>query len=812
MKMKRKTFACALALLFGALSLFGACAPADGPQEGDGPHTHTFAQGWEHDETHHWHSATCGHHDAETKLPHNFNDQGICTDCKFDRGDEPDPDLDTKNYYVVGALSGMPGASWNDLVEGCKFTRQKHKDAEGLTISTLELTLTGGNEFKVVNDGSGTTSASYWDGTEMGYGTIRSGDAVSNFSSGENDNIVYNGSAESIFLVTLHSSQSCAGNYLVIDNYDASHVHIFSDDWEHDATSHWHPATCGHSVTSDPVPHNYDNQLVCRDCGYVSEDSPLHEHSFAASWSRDKESHWHAATCSHITEKKDYGKHVFNDKGVCTTCKYRPSSVGGDNYDTYYEIFVYSYCDSNHDGIGDLKGITSKLGYIADMGYTGIWLTPIHPSHSENHKYSVDDYYDVDETFGTLDDLDELVSTAHGLGIKIILDMVFNHTSRYNEWFTQGVQAFKNGDTSNKYYDYYNFSNTMVNDGYRLYNGVYAEAWFDDNMPDLNLANPDVKEELANVMEFWLIDHDVDGFRLDAAKHYFGPSNAPYHQESAAFIKWINETAKSYKDSAYVVAEVWEGNATIGNYYGWSDSDSFFYFPTSTGGSGDIASAVSTAMGGSGASAASKFYSSMTTAISIASGHIPAPFLDNHDVDRIADKLNRDANKIKFAYGLLSLYTGTTFTYYGDEIGMVGTRTASNTDAERRYAMLWDVSNKPTIQVDRYPNSYVFDGVVQQLKDAASILNYYKACNMMRKNNPALLRGTPSQISNTDGMLIFDKVYNGEKVRVAVNFSNSAKQITGNGTLSDYATLDGSEITQSGNSVTLPAYGIAIFA
>ena len=547
-------------------------------------------------------------------------------------------------------------------------------------------------------------------------------------------------------------------------------------------------------------------------CAPTDPEENGHTHTFSEGWEHDETYHWHPATCGHH-DAETKSKHTFDDKGVCTECKYNPSMASGDNYDTYYEIFVYSYCDSNHDGIGDLKGITSKLGYIADMGYTGIWLTPIHPSHSENHKYSVDDYYDVDAAFGTLDDLDELVSTAHGLGIKIILDMVFNHTSRYNEWFTEGVQAFKKGDSSNKYYDYYNFSDTMVNDGYRFYDGVYAEAWFDDNMPDLNLSNPDVKEELSNVMEFWLVDHNVDGFRLDAAKHYFGPSNAPYHQQSAEFIKWINETAKSYKSNAYVVAEVWEGSNTIRNYYTWSDSDSFFYFPTS--GEGDIASMVNTAMSGgaSGASsAATRFFNGMTTAIEIASGHIAAPFLDNHDQDRIADILGMDANKIKFAYGLLSLYTGTTFTYCGDEIGMIGTRTAWNTDAERRFAMLWDSENPPTIEVDRYENYYQFDGVKQQLDDPASILNYYKACNLMRKNHPALLRGTPTRLSSSNGVLIFDKVYDGSRVRVAVNFSDSAKQVDAAGTLSGYATLDGSEIIQNGDNITLPGYGIAIFS
>ena len=554
--------------------------------------------------------------------------------------------------------------------------------------------------------------------------------------------------------------------------------------------------------------------LACVLSACSSNGKNNHEHVYTHEWQSDAVSHW--KLCDICETEGLKAEHEFEGK-TCKICNYtKPAgTLSTDNYDTYYEIFVYSYNDSNGDSIGDLKGITQKLDYIEDMGYTGIWLTPIHPSHSENHKYSVDDYYAVDKSFGTLDDFDQLVEEAHSRGIKIILDMVFNHTSQYNAWFQQGLSAFKTGNTSNKYYNYYNFSTKSENSGYKRYdNGVYAEALFDKNMVDLNLDCEDVKEELSNVMKFWLVDHNADGFRLDAAKHYFGPSSSPDHQKSAEFVGWITETAKTHKPGAYVVSEVWEGASVIRAYYNTSKSDSFFYFPTSVGGANEILHMVSSSFNNRAESASGMFYDSMTSAIENAAGHIPAPFLDNHDTNRIADGLGRNSDKIKFAYGLISMYTGTTFTYYGDEIGMIGTRTASNTDAERRYAMLWDneKGHLPTIKVDHYPNTYVFDGVVQQLKSATSILNYYKACNSARKLFPALVRGTPEKISENDGVLVFKKTYQDKAVTIAINFAGSQKSVAVPGaTLQKGICVTGS-ISANGDVLTMPEYSIAILS
>ena len=163
-----------------------------------------------------------------------------------------------------------------------------------------------------------------------------------------------------------------------------------------------------------------------------------------------------------------------------------PENIIDDDYDNYYEIFVGSFCDSDGDGRGDFNGVTQKLSYIRDMGYTGIWLMPICSSPSY-HKYDVADYYAVDETYGTMEDFENLVGEAHALGIKVIIDMVFNHSSRKNEWFKQFLVARADNDESNKYYDYYNYSSSPI-DGYAVAGSgdrtVYYEARFDASMPD----------------------------------------------------------------------------------------------------------------------------------------------------------------------------------------------------------------------------------------------------------------------------------------------------------------------------------------
>ena len=471
-------------------------------------------------------------------------------------------------------------------------------------------------------------------------------------------------------------------------------------------------------------------------------------------------------------------------------------NIVDDSYDNYYEIFVYSFCDSDGDGYGDLNGITSKLDYIRDLGYTGIWLMPIHESPSY-HGYDVKDYYSVNSKYGTVEDYENLVKEAHERGIKIIIDLVVNHTSSQNPWFKSAVDYKNKRSDDSTYADWYNFSTTSKS-GYNKNGNIWYESRFDSSMPDLNLDCEAVREEIDKIMKFWL-DKGTDGFRLDGVFYYYTGNNG----KSVEFCTWLKQTATKYNENAYIVGEVWDGmsTSTLTQFYK-SGLDSFFYFP-GHGPTGNLVTAVRSPSG------ANTYWNSLNKMIDVANGYIPAPFLGNHDTGRIAGIMSREPESIKFAYGLLSMCNGNTFTYYGDEIGMLG----SQNDPDKRIGMLWD--NAKTGMTKVPPGStkqeYVFDGVAEQLKDSNSILNYYKLCNNARNAFPALMRGSIERVEYSDSqVLAFKKTYKDETLTVIINFSADNKSVTGiEGKLAQSICVSGS-INQSGSTLKMPAKSIAI--
>ncbi|HHX12636.1 MAG TPA: alpha-amylase, partial [Clostridiales bacterium] len=192
-----------------------------------------------------------------------------------------------------------------------------------------------------------------------------------------------------------------------------------------------------------------------------------------------------------------------------------------DNYRNYYEIFVYSFNDSDGDGIGDIQGLISKLDYIndgdpttdTDLGFDGIWLMPIMPS-TTYHKYDVTDYYSIDPQYGSLDDFKELIEECHKRGINLIIDLVFNHTSAKHPWFKEAVsylEGLEEGQEPNPkegpYVEYYNFDKDKKGAaGYHKTgrSDCYYEGIFWDQMPDLALDNENVRGEIEKIAKYWL--------------------------------------------------------------------------------------------------------------------------------------------------------------------------------------------------------------------------------------------------------------------------------------------------------------------
>lgn len=489
-------------------------------------------------------------------------------------------------------------------------------------------------------------------------------------------------------------------------------------------------------------------------------------------------------------------------------------NVIDDKYRTFYEVFVYSFADSNNDGIGDINGLTQNLDYISDMGFNGIWLMPINPS-STYHKYDVDDYYSIDPAYGTIDDFKNFLNECDKRGIRVIMDLVLNHTSEDNPWFKNAVEAIKNKDFDNQYIDYYHFSEGRPNSGTYYSAGVnnwYYEAMFWSEMPDLNLDNELLRKDLEDVMKYWL-DMGIGGFRLDAAKEYF--SGKP--QKNIEVLKWITDYCRSIKEDVYLVAEVWEGFTEMKEYY-QSGIDSLFNFAFSQE-SGIITRTIkSTALTDSPKQFASKMEMVGEKISEEYEKAIDASFFTNHDTARAAGYFYGDDAKIKMAGAINVLMSGTSFVYYGEEIGMSG----SGRDENKRAPFVWsdegsEFDTKGPTEMETVTHS--FSGMKEQLEDENSILNYYKRVIRLRNENPEIARGsvTALDISEDNRICAIKKTYQGSEIYLIYNISEEEKTISLDNTeikdklIRGYASSNGRAVTLENNEVYIPPYSIVIF-
>lgn len=490
-----------------------------------------------------------------------------------------------------------------------------------------------------------------------------------------------------------------------------------------------------------------------------------------------------------------------------------------DNYRNYYEIFVYSYYDSNGDGIGDFNGITSKLDYISDMGFNGIWLMPIMPSPTY-HKYDATDYYSVDPTYGTLEDFQNLVNECHSRGIKLIIDLVLNHSSTKHPWFTEAVAYLKELDEGEEpdYSEcptvgYYVFTKEKKSSKfYKVGNSEwYYEAQFWDQMPDLALDNPEFQTEIKEITKYWL-DMGVDGFRLDAIKDYYtGDTN-----QNLAFIRWFDEYVLSVNPEAYIVGECWDNTSVVSTYY-QSGIMSLFNYPVALL-NGVIIPSVRKLNGAN----AKTFLSNLTNIYSkygeANPDYIDAPFISNHDNPRMAMMAAYDPELIKMSAGVLLTMTGSPFVYYGDEIGMGSQGTK---DENKRLPMNWSLVDQTGMTTPPQGADAVeqkLQPVDEQQKDPLSILNYYKRALRIRNENPEIARGEFSVVDalTTENVCAVKKAYRGSELVVVYNMNKDIATVDLNSVglsslqIRGYLTVDGSEVTISEGILGMPKYSIVI--
>jgi len=491
-----------------------------------------------------------------------------------------------------------------------------------------------------------------------------------------------------------------------------------------------------------------------------------------------------------------------------------------DNYRTFYEIFVYSFCDSNGDGIGDLQGVISKLDYLQNLGITGIWLMPVNPSRSY-HKYDVADYYAIDPAYGTLEDMEQLLAECDKRGIKVIMDLVLNHSAHVHPWFLEAsgyLASLPEGAAPNAadcpYVDYYFFSREGGPGCHEVPGapGWYYEGVFSPDMPDLNLASEDLRAEIRDIMAFWL-EKGVHGFRLDAVKEFYSGNNAA----NVEVLSWIMETARALKPDVYLVGEAWDNFAALQTFYE-SGLTSFFAFPF-----GNSDGKIVKVLRAAGTEREVHSYAQTleladSTYYAIHPGYIDAPFLSNHDVGRIAGFMNRDEAKTKLAGAMNIFMSGSCFIYYGEEIGMVG----SGNDPSKRAPMYWNVArDKGTTNPPpecTLPDEYPFGSLEEQENDDLSVYNYYRQAIAIRNAIPAMARGrTTEEVPlNVGCVSAFRRSADCGSCIVILNINGEPAQadLSGYGEWTLAATLSVSEepVSLEGTTLTLPAFGVAVLA
>jgi alpha-amylase len=466
------------------------------------------------------------------------------------------------------------------------------------------------------------------------------------------------------------------------------------------------------------------------------------------------------------------------------------------NDTVFYEIFVRSFYDSDGNGIGDIKGIIAKLDYLKNLGITGLWLMPINPSPSY-HGYDITNYDAINPQYGTMDDFKKLLSEAHQRGIRVIIDMVLNHTSDQHPWFIAAQ------DPQSPYRDYYIWSNTDPGYygpwgekvWYQTPTGYYY-AIFTQSMPDLNYRNPEVTASMDDVTRFWIKQIGVDGFRLDAVRHLEEEGTNQVNTNSTH--AWLQQYFSFYKglnSNAITVGELAGENAVVmASYIKNKQLDLAFDFNLAS----DF---VNSANNGNSLDTPGQLSLSYSTIPSLQF----ATFLTNHDQDRLMSRLGNDPNKVKVAASLLLTSPGVPFIYYGEEVGLEG----AGQDELKRRPMQWDTTSyagfSTTIPWESVGPDYQTYNVATETADLNSILSHYQDLIHLRNEHAALRVGSMNLLSTNNSGLFADlRISQNEAVLVLINLSKSP--------ISTYKLSISSSTLAAGAYLALPMLGTGPFA
>ena len=478
---------------------------------------------------------------------------------------------------------------------------------------------------------------------------------------------------------------------------------------------------------------------------------------------------------------------------------------------TMYEIFVQSFADSNGDGIGDINGMTSKLDYLQDLGIQGIWLMPISPSPSY-HKYDVTDYYGIHPDYGTMEDFKNFVSEAHKREIRIVIDLVINHTSSEHPWFKDALSG-----PDSEYRDYYVWADidsvkdelakkevTLDSDNITQWhesegNDEVYYGFFYGGMPDLNYDNPVVRKEMIKTGKFWLEEVGVDGLRLDAARHIYPDDQA---EDSHAFWVEFGDAMRSVKPDVYMVGEVWGDAEDVGPYL--KGLPSMFNFDFYHGiqriikeekNDGLIESLINT----------------QNVYQKIQKNYIDAIFVNNHDQNRLINNVDGSNEKNRLSAAILLTLPGMPYIYYGDEIGMLGQKP----DPEIREPFLWDYKGKAAEQTSWMEAVNSTDSTVIPLSAQYGVPNstfsYFKYWIKLRNNHEVLRTGGLESISLPESLLGYSRTSEDRQWVIIHNLTGETQTLDLNLVKASHVIYSFDESTVEENQMlSLPAYASVV--
>ncbi len=504
-----------------------------------------------------------------------------------------------------------------------------------------------------------------------------------------------------------------------------------------------------------------------------------------------------------------------------------------------YQVWPRSFCDGDGDGIGDLKGVLSKLDYIKSIGVDAIWFSPLYPSPQKDYGYDIADYRNINPEYGTLEEFKQVLDEAHKRGLKVIMDLVVNHTSDQHEWFKKSIE-----DPTSEYHDYYfwrkgkgkrkpnNWMSTFAGPAWE-YNEKLDEYYlhlFAIEQPDLNMDNPKVREEVKSIMKYWL-DMGVDGFREDVITFISkkeGLPMSPYWFPVATGIEnyihgpHLDEYLMEFKRDVYskydcftvgeapmmttksALKHITEGeNQQLNTMFHFEHmaADCLFYswFKTSFN-----------------LKKLKKVFSRWQTDLYGKAWN--ALYIENHDQPRVINRYGSTKYRVESAKMLATMYicqSGTPFIYQGQEIGMVNPEfntideftdvsTVNNYNVAKsimgadkalklanyasrdnaRTPVQWSAEKNAGFTTAEKPwfklnDNYKEINVEAAEKDPNSVLNYYRKLLKFRKENEIVIYGSYKEhLKSSKDLYVYEREYEGQKMLVINSFTEKEVPFT----------------------------------